>query len=173
MEELITIFKAFETLLSITVFAGLLLVTVISLSRRSVLYGVWEEAVEVGRLQKLSQKDLLQPWLVRIYQRARVYRNFAIILLAISITIFTQLLYRAAPPNSTLSDTIFIFRTVSIFITNVVLFMSVFSVQLGLRAEVRDLRKRFPTYDIRFEDLLSLYESDKYFSPENLPKRNR
>lgn len=171
MEEIIALIRSFESFLSLTTFAFLLLATIIAYSRSSTIYGVWEEAVETGRLRKMSQSDLLQPWLVRIYQRSRTYRNFANIILLISITIVIQVLYRATPSNSAMAQILTIIRVMSILFTNIALVLNIFSVQIGLRAELRDLNKRFPEYDIKLEHLISLHEADKYFVVESIPKK--
>ena len=173
MEELIFLFRSFEGLLSMTTFAGLLLMTIIAFARASTLYDLWEEAVETGKLHKLSQKDLLRPWLVRIYQRSRVYRTFGTILFFLALTILAQLLFRSTPPDTATSliNAILIFRTIAIILANAAIFIGIFSVQIGLRAELRDLRKHFPTYNIQLEHLTSLYASDKYFSLDHVSKR--
>ena len=159
-------------IISVPVFALMLIVAIIGYSRSMALYSLWENVVQEGKLHKMSQEDLLRPWLVRVYQRARTYKNFANILMSISAVVVAQILYRSTPLDEySVRAATAIFRLASISLTAIMLLNSVFSTQLGLRSEVRALRKLLPKYNIQLDDLIKLHESEKYFSTKDLQRK--
>lgn len=158
-----------EVVISTLVFGLLLIVAIVAYSRSIKLHSLWEDAVDEGRLEKMSTADLLQPWLVRIYQRGKTYFYFANVLIGITAVVLMQVVYRSLPlgklPDIILVSLI-ILRLISLIVVVLTLLNIIFSAQLGLRSEVRELRKKLPKYKITLDDLISLHDKDRYFSPK-------
>lgn len=164
--------QSVEAVMSLVVFALMFVVAIIGYSRSVTLRTLWGNAVRDGKLEKLSQDDILRPWLVRIYQRAYTYRNYAHILLSITLVITAQIVYRSIPlDDHAIRASVAAGRLITIIISALTLLRSIFSTQLGLRAEVRALKRLLPNYNITLEDLIALHETDKYFSPKDLPTK--
>lgn len=172
MEQLLIEADALQAVLSVIVFALMLVAALISFSRNNLLYDLWKSAVLEGRGDKISQQDLLQPWIVRIYQRARSYRSFGVILLCITAIILFQVLYQhSLTYTPTLSSVFFLLHTASMIAVSLSLLYTIFSTHIGLREEVREIQKLLPNYIITLENLMKLHDSDNYFSIKDLPKK--
>jgi hypothetical protein len=169
MDQLLAIVSTYNQLLSMITFALLILLAALMYVRSNAIYILWDNAVQAGKLHKLTITDMLQPWLVRIYQRYYMHNVFAVILTCISLTVLTQILAR--PIEGASYEVFILLRSVAILMTILSLLRGVFSIHLGLRAEMKSLERKYSDYTIKLEDLIALHEADKYFSIDKLPKK--
>lgn len=133
-------------------FASITLVAIISFNRFFTLMTLWNETIDRCGVGSITSDDMLQPWLIRIYQRAYAYLCSGRISIVLAIVIFFQVL--TARTDS--GDSRDMLRLVSIaaeLIFVVVSFMYVFSSSLGLRKELKELRKRFPDHTFTMKQL--------------------
>lgn len=170
---MIFLIESLEMLFGILAFALLLIVTVIAFSRANILFGLWEDTVHSGKIEKIDQKDLLRPWLVRMYQRSYTYRSFGVILLCITATVFSQVLYSYAVDDAQESLILLfsLLKLLTTLATIIALISAVFSTHTLLRKELRQLQRLLPEYRITLEDLVSLHTLDQAFSPQDLFKK--
>lgn len=168
MQEYVTLFRSFESALTTLVFAALTIVVLISYSRASALKSMWLSAIQDGRVQKISSEDLLRPWLVRVYQRSRAYSLYGLVLLSISITVFIQAIISSTPVGTPVWHFFAILRVIAIAKLFICLLLFIFSTQMGLRAEVHELRKLLPNHNITFEALQELHEQDQELHPQDI-----
>lgn len=133
-------------------FASITLVAIISFNRFNMLMTLWNETIDSGKVDTLTSDELMQPWLIRIYQRAYAYLCSGRISVVLAIVIFLQVLTARTDSGST-RDMLRMISVISELVFVVVSFMYVFSSSLGLRKELKELRKRFPDHTITMNQL--------------------
>lgn len=139
-------------------------VALLGFSRSIALSHLWFETVSKHRLQKVTSEDILRPWLVRIYQRARMYRLYSFFTLLVGLNAMAQIFLSTLVPNTPIWYVIVVTRALLMTFLIGMLIALLFSAPMGIYAELRALRRHFPDHDFSFSELKALYDVDCTFT---------
>jgi len=170
MEDIALFVQTHLLVVDFIAFVMLIVVAIVShyhgLARRA----LWEDAVFCSQLDDISRDELLKPWLVRLYQRAYLYKQVFRTLLVVALLLFVVIVKQTVPPQSSIQDILIVLRGSLTGVFALLLISNAWMNRISLEIERRELARRFPNLNITFKDLYELHRRDQQFSVDDVTK---